>query len=78
MPLKLSAPLSIVSYSSSHICLSQWSVSEDGSEEDKIHQQKLRVTYLAPEGETLEEEDESQIANASAITIADNSVSLQP
>ncbi|KAF8895325.1 PapD-like protein [Infundibulicybe gibba] len=33
-----------------------WSIPEGG--EDRVHQQKLRVTYLPAEGQTLEEEDE--------------------
>ncbi|KAF9468507.1 PapD-like protein [Collybia nuda] len=37
-----------------------WAMPE-GSEEGKVHQQKLRVTYLPAEGQTLEEEDESTI-----------------
>lgn len=31
-----------------------------------MHQQKLKVTYLPPEGQTLEEEDESQVNEAQA------------
>ncbi|EDR13679.1 uncharacterized protein LACBIDRAFT_292494 [Laccaria bicolor S238N-H82] len=33
--------------------------SPDTNEEGKVHQQKLRVTYLPPEGQVLEEEDEN-------------------
>ncbi|KAF8073760.1 PapD-like protein [Lyophyllum atratum] len=36
-----------------------WSAT-DGSEEAKVHQQKLKVTYLPAEGQTLEEEEEPQ------------------
>ncbi|KAK7056873.1 phosphatidylinositol-binding protein scs2 [Paramarasmius palmivorus] len=32
---------------------------EGASDEDVVHQQKLKVTYLPPEGQTLVEEDES-------------------
>jgi len=41
-----------------------WNV-PDGAEEAKVHQQKLRVVYLPPEGQTVEEEDES-VANQSS------------
>ncbi|KII86753.1 hypothetical protein PLICRDRAFT_55663 [Plicaturopsis crispa FD-325 SS-3] len=37
----------------------------DTNEETKVHQQKLRVVYLPPEGQTVEEEDETQ-ANQSS------------
>lgn len=37
----------------------QWNVTGD-NEEAKVHQQKLRVTYLPAEGQTLEEEEEPQ------------------
>jgi len=37
-----------------------WAAPEK-SEESKVHQQKLRVTYLPPDGQTLEEEDESTV-----------------
>ena len=36
----------------------QWA-NTDSNEEGKVHQQKLRVTYLPAEGQTLEEEDEN-------------------
>jgi vesicle-associated membrane protein-associated protein A len=32
-----------------------------GGEEWKVYQQKLRVVYLPPEGQTVEEEDEGHI-----------------
>lgn len=48
-----------------------WS-SPDANEEGKVHQQKLRVTYLPAEGQTLEEEDENSVAMAS-MTIGNNS-----
>ena len=38
----------------------QWAAPEK-SEESKVHQQKLRVTYLPPDGQTLEEEDENTL-----------------
>jgi len=41
-----------------------WS-SPDVNDEGKVHQQKLRVTYLPAEGQTLEEEDENLVATAS-------------
>jgi hypothetical protein len=37
-----------------------WS-SPDAADEGKVHQQKLRVTYLPAEGQTLEEEDENLV-----------------
>ncbi|KAF7298982.1 MSP domain-containing protein [Mycena indigotica] len=49
-----------------------WSGS-DINEEGKVHQQKLRVTYLPPEGQTLVEEDEEPHANlSSSMTAADS------
>jgi len=39
-----------------------WNVT-DGSEEAKVHQQKLRVVYMPAEGEVLEEEDEPPTVN---------------
>ena len=41
----------------------QWSATES-SEEWKVYQQKLRVVYLPPEGQTLEEEDEGPVSPA--------------
>ncbi|EAU86001.2 hypothetical protein CC1G_03024 [Coprinopsis cinerea okayama7 len=38
----------------------------DANEEGKVYQQKLRVAYLPPEGQTLEEEDETAHANQSS------------
>ena len=32
-----------------------------GGEEWKVYQQKLRVVYLPPEGQTVEEEDEGHV-----------------
>ncbi|KAF5385665.1 hypothetical protein D9757_005475 [Collybiopsis confluens] len=44
-----------------------WSVPEGNTDEaNKIHQQKLKVGYLPPEGQALEEEDET-LANQSSI-----------
>ncbi|ESK90454.1 protein binding protein [Moniliophthora roreri MCA 2997] len=62
-----------------------WSTQEGGSEDDVVHQQKLKVTYLPPEGQTLVEEDESaphqreddNAANQSSI-MAFNTVRQQP
>ncbi|KAJ7600728.1 PapD-like protein [Mycena floridula] len=45
-----------------------WSVPEGASDEAKIHQQKLKVAYLPPEGQTLEEEDETQLNQSSMLT----------
>ena len=42
----------------------KWS-SPDVNDEGKVHQQKLRVTYLPAEGQTVEEEDENSVAMAS-------------
>ncbi|KAF5338965.1 hypothetical protein D9611_008825 [Ephemerocybe angulata] len=39
----------------------------DTNEEGRVHQQKLRVTYLPAEGQTLEEEDETAHANMTSI-----------
>ena len=38
----------------------KWATPEK-TEESKVHQQKLRVTYLPPDGQTLEEEDETTV-----------------
>lgn len=38
----------------------QWGASE-GGDEAKVHQQKLKVTYLPQEGQTVIEEDEGQV-----------------
>jgi len=35
-----------------------WNIPPGSGEEWKVHQQKLRVVYLPPEGQTVEEEDE--------------------
>ncbi|KAK1232811.1 phosphatidylinositol-binding protein scs2 [Marasmius sp. AFHP31] len=43
-----------------------WSGSEAASGPDAVHQQKLKVVYLPPEGQTLVEEDENA-ANLSSI-----------
>jgi hypothetical protein len=48
-----------------------WNV-PDGGEEAKVFQQKLRVVYLPPEGQTVEEEDETA-ANQSSVLIGDQS-----
>ncbi|KAF7314411.1 MSP domain-containing protein [Mycena kentingensis (nom. inval.)] len=45
----------------------------DVSEEGKVHQQKLRVTYLPAEGQTLVEEDEEGHANMSSSMVAADS-----
>ncbi|KIY44753.1 VAMP-associated protein [Fistulina hepatica ATCC 64428] len=42
-----------------------WS-SPEGTDESKIHQQKLRVNYLPPVGETVLEEDEGPMSNLTA------------
>lgn len=43
-----------------------WSAPEGASDDaSKVHQQKLRVVYLPPEGQTLEEEDESAVNQSS-------------
>lgn len=53
-----------------------WSVPDGGSEDARVHQQKLRVTYLPPEGQVLEEVDESSQSNmlnpSSILNGADN------
>lgn len=36
----------------------QWNAPGGAGEEWKVHQQKLRVVYLPPEGQTVEEEEE--------------------
>ncbi|KAJ2919204.1 hypothetical protein MD484_g1217, partial [Candolleomyces efflorescens] len=41
--------------------------STDTNEEGKVHQQKLRVTYLPAEGQTLEEEDEAAPPNVPSL-----------
>lgn len=41
-----------------------------------MHQQKLRVTYLPAEGQTLEEEDESAPQNMASIISLNDSVSV--
>jgi hypothetical protein len=38
-------------------CL-QWNAQAGAGDEWKVYQQKLRVVYLPPEGQTVEEEDE--------------------
>jgi vesicle-associated membrane protein-associated protein A len=52
----------LITVEKEHVPLADlWTTPDAGSEEARVHQQKLRVTYLPPEGETLEEEDESQL-----------------
>jgi hypothetical protein len=41
----------------------QWSSTDDSNEETKVHQQKVKVAYLAAES-TIDEEDEN-LANLS-------------
>ncbi|KAH6912907.1 PapD-like protein [Coprinopsis sp. MPI-PUGE-AT-0042] len=55
--------------------------STDANEEGKVHQQKLRVTYLPAEGQTLEEEDETAANQSSFINPSDvafDTVKQQP
>ncbi|RXW24414.1 hypothetical protein EST38_g1406 [Candolleomyces aberdarensis] len=46
--------------------------STDTNEEGRVHQQKLRVTYLPAEGQTLEEEDEAAHPNPNFSTLGPN------
>ncbi|KAH7885329.1 PapD-like protein [Phlebopus sp. FC_14] len=39
-----------------------WNAPSGAGEEWRVHQQKLRVVYLPPEGQTLEEEDEGHVS----------------
>jgi vesicle-associated membrane protein-associated protein A len=58
----------------SHLFLSycvQWGVSE-GGDDTKVHQQKLKVTYLPQEGQTLHEEDEEGQAGQSLFENGDS------
>jgi len=52
----------------------QWNVT-DGSEEAKVHQQKLRVVYMPAEGEVLEEEDEPPTVNQTSFLSSGDPVS---
>jgi vesicle-associated membrane protein-associated protein A len=51
--------------------LLQWNVTGDG--EDRVHSQKLKVNFLPPEGQTVEEEDETM---ANDVPIANKPSSL--
>ncbi|KAG5638717.1 hypothetical protein H0H81_010700 [Sphagnurus paluster] len=52
-----------------------WTATDAGGEEAKVHQQKLRVTYLPAEGPPLEEEEEpQQPAQSSILQPSDNGV----
>jgi len=42
--------------------------SPEANEEGKVFQQKLRVTYLPPEGQVLEEEEENQVGMTSVMS----------
>ncbi|KAG7088360.1 hypothetical protein E1B28_012364 [Marasmius oreades] len=44
-----------------------WSTSDSTNEADTVHQQKLKVLYLPPEGQTLIEEDETAVNQSSII-----------
>ncbi|KAH7923815.1 VAMP-associated protein [Leucogyrophana mollusca] len=44
-----------------------WNVA-DGGEEWKVYQQKLRVVYLPPEGQTVEEEDEGHLQQVAGLS----------
>ncbi|KDR82894.1 hypothetical protein GALMADRAFT_238530 [Galerina marginata CBS 339.88] len=50
--------------------------SPDTNEEGKVFQQKLRVTYLPAEGQTLEEEDEPPAVGMAPVMIANDSGDL--
>ncbi|KAF7968458.1 hypothetical protein HWV62_30543 [Athelia sp. TMB] len=51
-----------------------WNVPE-GGEEAKVHQQKLRVVYLPPEGQVLVEDPEEEPAPLAPPTVLNNSAS---
>lgn len=44
-----------------------WSASDSGNEADAVHQQKLKVVYLPPEGQTLVEEEENPASQSSIL-----------
>ncbi|THV00836.1 VAMP-associated protein [Dendrothele bispora CBS 962.96] len=47
-----------------------WTVPEGATDDaNKVHQQKLRVVYLPPEGERLDEEDETAVNQSSIINV---------
>ncbi|KAJ7095811.1 PapD-like protein [Mycena belliarum] len=46
-----------------------WIRAEDASGEDKVHHQKLRVTYLPAQGQTLMEEDEEETEQANPVSM---------
>ncbi|KAH7915415.1 PapD-like protein [Hygrophoropsis aurantiaca] len=48
-----------------------WNVA-DGGEEWKVYQQKLRVVYLPPEGQPIEEEDEGHLAQPAGLSPGDS------
>jgi hypothetical protein len=60
--------------SSSFLFCVQWA-SPEANEEGKVFQQKLRVTYLPAEGQTLEEEDENVPVGMTSVMTANDSVS---
>ncbi|KZT18620.1 VAMP-associated protein [Neolentinus lepideus HHB14362 ss-1] len=47
-----------------------WNSTSD-NEASKIHQHKIRVAYLPPEGQTVEEEDEGHVGMSSMISMPD-------
>ncbi|KAF9221019.1 VAMP-associated protein [Gyrodon lividus] len=50
-----------------------WNAPTGAGEDWKVHQQKLRVVYLPPEGQTVEEEDEGQAEEPPAMPPAKSS-----
>ncbi|KIJ64512.1 hypothetical protein HYDPIDRAFT_90464 [Hydnomerulius pinastri MD-312] len=50
-----------------------WNAPSGAGEEWKVHQQKLRVVYLPPEGQTVEEEDEGHVEEQPAMPPARSS-----
>lgn len=55
--------------------LFQWATPE-ATEDARVHQQKLRVVYLPPEGQTLEEEDETQVNMSSMLSTGESVCNL--
>ncbi|KAF8919008.1 PapD-like protein [Mucidula mucida] len=47
-----------------------WNVSDTDTDENRVHQQKLKVQYLRAEEQTLEEEDEPVMTQSSMMTVA--------
>ncbi|KAF9267348.1 VAMP-associated protein [Marasmius fiardii PR-910] len=48
-----------------------WSSTDSANEADAVHQQKLKVVYLPPEGQTLVEEDENVVSQSSILGVGD-------